>query len=97
MFAITKISRSFKLYNAHKSWKLLSTIETEKPTDLSSDKLSGFAKAYEKQNELLNKKENNNLQSFATLLRNSKFIDVSGFFNSYLLCVLHNHKTLNKI
>lgn len=46
-----------------------------------SAKLSGFAKAYEKQAESLTAKEPEETpQTFAALLRNSKFIDVSTRF-----------------
>lgn len=43
----------------------------------STEKLSGFAKAYEKQSNILNVPAPKENKSFASLLRNSKLMDVS--------------------
>lgn len=57
---------------------LYSTLETtaDPGTDLTN-KTGGFAKAYEKQSQIIDIPEKEESYNFASLLRNSKFIDVS--------------------
>ena len=46
-------------------------------TDVAAGKVSGFAKAFEKQSHLLETEDEEQNFTFASLLRNSKLMDVS--------------------
>lgn len=48
--------------------------------DINKERLGGFAKAFEKYTTPVKEIENQETKSFAQLLRNSKFIDVSYYF-----------------
>lgn len=50
-----------------------------KSTDTTPSKIGGFARAFEKQSQIHDTQENVENQTFATLLRNSKLMDVSGY------------------
>lgn len=54
--------------------------ESEQPSTTDEAKIGGYAKAFDKF-EQINTKEPQKPQTFATLLRNSKFIDVSTIHN----------------
>lgn len=57
-----------------------------KSTETTPNKTGGFAKAYEKQSRILDTQQNVENQTFETLLRNSKLMDVSsGIARSILI------------
>lgn len=66
-----------------------------KSTDTTSSKTGGFAKAFEKQSHIVDTQENVENEPFATLLRNSKLMDVSGstYITKYWIksTMLHIH------
>lgn len=57
-----------------------------KSTEPTPSKTGGFARAFEKQSHILDTQENVENQTFATLLRNSKLMDVSSAYCTYFLC-----------
>lgn len=60
--------------------------ETDQQSTITDVPVGGYAKAFDKF-ENIKTQEPPKLQSFATLLRNSKFIDVSAVIS--ILCFIH--------
>uniref|UniRef100_A0A1E1WM93 28S ribosomal protein S28, mitochondrial n=1 Tax=Pectinophora gossypiella TaxID=13191 RepID=A0A1E1WM93_PECGO len=80
MFATVRLARCLRPTQIKlKSLRFYSATETgneQIPTDGGSDKVGGFAKAFEKQSHMLEPQENEQNYTFATLLRNSKLMDL---------------------
>ncbi|XP_063548474.1 small ribosomal subunit protein bS1m [Cydia strobilella] len=82
MFGLARLSRNWKHINllTRRSRLFFSTIDSK--NDQNQDKLpdipekSGFAKAFEKQSQILDTQEPAVNHSFPSLLRNSKFMDL---------------------
>lgn len=67
-------------YLQYKLCRFCSTTDANpegKSTETTTSKIGGFARAFEKQSQILDSLENVENQTFATLLRNSKLMDVS--------------------
>lgn len=57
-------------------------------TESTLNKTGGFARSFEKQSQILDTQENVANQTFATLLRNSKLMDVSDRAYSFFVKII---------
>lgn len=78
MFSLYRLTSRLSVRNVKYCRNMYSTNQNSE-TEQVAEKTGGFAKAYERQTNITdNKTEQENLP-FATLLRNSKLMDVSMF------------------